>query len=61
MLFVEDLIKDKFKNEVCGSWDLNKKMKRHELIITHTFINTRIASQFDKEAGETKNNGNLKC
>ena len=52
LCFLEDTLKAKYKTEISGSWDLNRKMKKQEQIITHTFINTRIAAQYAKDNGD---------
>ena len=42
LCLLEDLLRLKYQNEVTGDWELNREMSKHETIITHTFINTRI-------------------
>ena len=45
LYFLEGIIKSKNSSEISGTWDLTREMKKQEQIITHTFINTRIASE----------------
>lgn len=39
---LEDLLKLKYNNEISDEWDLSKVKSKDEMIVTNTYINTRI-------------------
>jgi len=52
---LEDFLKMKYKDEVNYDWDVSRKMAKQELIITHTYINTRIAPIEKQDGAENDN------
>jgi len=56
MQLLEDLLKLKYNNEISDDWNLTKVKNKEEMIITNTYVNTRIAPSEESKQGEVDAN-----